>query len=490
MNSALTGYIRVLRIRWRWMVWGALILLGVTTILLILQPPMYRSDATVFVRTPGDVSRVADGGDFYAQGRAKTYAALASSTSVSARVITDLGLDLKPETLSGRITATNPPGTALIDITVSAPSAAEAQRTATVFLSEYAATVRALESVPGSLVPRAELVVVDKPGQPTRVIAWGAPVPVVLLGAALIGLVLGATAAVLRSIFEGWGRDRPDAPEITGADMPVSAERDLANENAPVWSGANQRIRRAWGALTPIGEGEELTVKAFVAAVRQYRLTFLLVTGAVFVLGVTSILLLPAKFVSSTRLMVSIEGSTTAAAYQNEEVATRRVRSYIPLLTSGVVTQRVVDKLGLPMTSAELAEKINATNVPPKSSLIDVEVADESPDRAQRIADTLATEFIAYAAAMETPTGEDNQKVHTTVVSAATEGHENRVERVLLGVLAALAALLFGAVAVWIRSARNPGLPLANQETAGAGMPLTETTAPAPPETVEATDYT
>ena len=127
------------------------------------------------------------------------------STSVSARVITDLGLDLEPETLSERIRATNPPGTALIDITVSAPSAAEAQRTATVFLSEYAATVRSLESVPGSLVPRAELVVVDPPGPPTRVIAWGAPIPVVLLGAALIGLVLGATAAVLRSIFERLG---------------------------------------------------------------------------------------------------------------------------------------------------------------------------------------------------------------------------------------------------------------------------------------------
>ena len=103
------------------MVWGVLITLGVTTILLLLQPPMYHSDATVFVRTPGDVSQMVDGGDTYAQGRAKTYAALASSTSVSARVIADLGLDLEPETLSERIQATNPPGTALIDITVSAP---------------------------------------------------------------------------------------------------------------------------------------------------------------------------------------------------------------------------------------------------------------------------------------------------------------------------------------------------------------------------------
>ncbi len=236
-----------------------------------------------------------------------------------------------------------------------------------------------------------------------------------------------------------------------------------------------------------------MTLEAFFTAVRRYRLTFVLVTGTVFVLGVTSILLLPDKFVSSTRLMVSIEGSTTAAAYQIEEVATRRVHSYIPLLTSGVVTQRVVDKLGLPMTSSELAEKITATNVPVKTSLIDVEVTDESPDRAQRIADTLATEFIAYAAAMETPTGEDNQKVHTTVVSPATDGHQNRFEGVLLGLLVALAALLMGAVAVWIRSAREPALPLAKQDTPGADTSSTEAAEPASrhraAETIEATDH-
>lgn len=182
--------------------WGILLALAVTTVFLILQPPLYRSEATVFVRTPGDVSQVQDGGDSYAQARASTYAALANNTSVSARVIADLGLDLKPEILSQRIQATHLPGTALIDIAVSAPSAAEAQRTATVLLSEYATTVRTLESVPGSLVPRAELVVVDPPGRPARIVAWGAPIPVVLLGATLIGLVFGSLAAVLRWIIK------------------------------------------------------------------------------------------------------------------------------------------------------------------------------------------------------------------------------------------------------------------------------------------------
>jgi capsular polysaccharide biosynthesis protein len=235
------------------MVWGVLIVLAATTLLLILAPRMYRTHAVVFVRTPGDVSRVLDGGDSYANGRARTYAALAGSTSVSARVITDLGLAINPQALSQRIKAANPPGTALINIAVDAPSAAEAQRTANVFLSEYETTVRALESVPGSLVPRAELVVVDPSSQPARVVAWGVPIPVVLLGAALIGLVLGAMAAVLRSIFDGSAGGRLDAAELTGAEVVATSGPDEPVGGAPVWSGTNRVIRRVWIALKRSG---------------------------------------------------------------------------------------------------------------------------------------------------------------------------------------------------------------------------------------------
>jgi capsular polysaccharide biosynthesis protein len=257
MDTTLVDYGRVLHARWRWIVWGVLLALAATTLFLILRPPLYRSEATIFVRTPGDVSRVLDGGDSYAQARARTYAALAGSTSVSSRVIADLGLDLRPETLSDRIEATNPPGTALIHIAVSAPSAAEAQRTATVLLSEYAATVRALESVPGSLVPRADLVVVDPPGRAVRVMAWGASVPVVLLGAALIGMVLGATVAVLHSIFDIFDSsalDRRDATRVTGAEVLGSTDTGAPIDAAPDGSGAAQGIRRAWTALKRSGK--------------------------------------------------------------------------------------------------------------------------------------------------------------------------------------------------------------------------------------------
>jgi capsular polysaccharide biosynthesis protein len=243
MNAALVEYAGALRARWRWVTWGVLLALIATTVFMVLRPPLYSSEATVFVRTPGDVSRVRDGGDAYAQARARTYAALAGSTSVAARVIADLGLELDPETLTSRIDAANPTGTALIDISVSAPSASEAQRTATVLLSEYAATVRALESVPGSLVPRAELVVVDGPGPAARVPIWGASIPVVLLCAALIGMVLGSTAVVIRSVFGGPASHRREASQIAEAPVVAPTDDNRTYDSAPV---------------TPVPSGPEL----------------------------------------------------------------------------------------------------------------------------------------------------------------------------------------------------------------------------------------
>ena len=651
MNTAIVEYGRVLCARWRWIVWGVVLALAATTCYLLVQPPMYRSEATAFIRTPGDISRVRDGGDSFAQRRAKTYVVLAGSPSVSARVIADLGLDIRPETLARRITATNPPGTALLDIAVSAPSAAEAQRTATVLLSEFAATVRALESVPGSLVPRAELVVVDPPRPPVRVVAWGAPVWIVLSGAAIIGLVLGTMAAVLRSIFDGSVRDPRDTSRLSGRPLlgsigggpgghraidddhirhrllrimgdptggvivvtepeqslatataatfltSVLAERDpsvvlvdldlssaetthrtsdrerpgvadvlagrctlaeailncahgqflgagdatdsaaalidstelrtmvaelrrhytwvvlacpaatdaaaiadvsdmivmvvrkgvTADEQLRAGVDVATRGRNMRGALRPRraprsprrirvrcsnDEGTTLKLKTFLALVRRYRRTFVVVAGAVFALGLAWILLAPAKFVSTTQLMVSIAGSTTAAAYQNDDVVAGRINSYITLLTSDVVNQRVIDRLGLSITAPELADKVSATNVPPRTSVIDVAVTDRSPAQAQLLAKTLATEFINYAEALETPTGEDRQQVRTTVVTAASEPREQIFERVLLGVLAAVAALVLGAVAVWIRSRTDPVVRTAEQAAAAAAAPV------------------
>ncbi|MFC7675198.1 YveK family protein [Mycolicibacterium sp. GCM10028919] len=199
-------YLGLLRAKWRWLCWGVLISLAVTTAALVATPPLYHSEATLFVRTPGDVSSVVDGGDSYAQGRARTFAALADNPALTSRVVTDLGLDLAPATLAKRVDAENPPGTALIEVAVSSPSPSEARRTATVLLDELTATVDGLETVPGSLVPRAELVVVNPPSTETRVSAWGLPVAAVLAGAALTGVVVATMCVVLTSVHASAGQ--------------------------------------------------------------------------------------------------------------------------------------------------------------------------------------------------------------------------------------------------------------------------------------------
>jgi capsular polysaccharide biosynthesis protein len=215
-----------------------------------------------------------------------------------------------------------------------------------------------------------------------------------------------------------------------------------------------------------------VSLKTFLATVRLYWTTFAVVTVTVLALGLAWLLLTPPQYVSTTQLLVSINGSTTAAAYQNDSVVSGRVNSYIALLTSDVVSQRVIDKLGLHMSAPELAAKISAIDVPANTSIIDVAVTDKSPGQAQQLADTVAKEFVSYTDALETPTGEDGQKVHTTVVAAASEPHSRLAERVFLGVLVALAAVLSGAVAVWIRSATDRVVRTAKGAAAAAGAPV------------------
>lgn len=211
-SPTLTTYGRILRVRWRWVAWGVALAAVALAGALILWPPLYRTQTTVFVRTPGDVSQSVDGGDTYAQVRAETYAALARSTGLSSRVIADLGLGLSPEKLSSRIHSRHVGGTALFEVAVNAPTADEARRTAEVLVAELSAQVDSLEAVPGSLIPRAELVVVDTPSDPRRVVVWGAPLYLVVIGALLLGAALGGAGAVLREILPNAGEsEREDA---------------------------------------------------------------------------------------------------------------------------------------------------------------------------------------------------------------------------------------------------------------------------------------
>jgi len=215
-----------------------------------------------------------------------------------------------------------------------------------------------------------------------------------------------------------------------------------------------------------------LRSNAFLAETRPYRRTFVVVTIVVIAIGAVWLLLTPSRYVSTARLMVSIEGSTTATAYQNDEVVSGRVNSYVALLTSEVVSNLVVDALAVPMSAQQVAGKVSATIVPPKTSLIDVAVTDEDPERARLLADTVTREFVRYVDVLETPTGEDDQKVETTIVSTASEPRQSWTERAGLATAVVLFGLLLGSVAAWIRARTDPLVRTARCAAEVSGAPV------------------
>jgi capsular polysaccharide biosynthesis protein len=115
-------------------------------------------------------------------------------------VVADTGLQLSPLKLASRVQARHIGGTALLELQVTGPSSDEARRTAEALITELTTEVRTVEAVPGALTPRAELVVVDPPSDPTRIVAWGAPLYPFILGPLVAGAFLGALGATLRSM--------------------------------------------------------------------------------------------------------------------------------------------------------------------------------------------------------------------------------------------------------------------------------------------------
>ncbi|MFW0795329.1 Wzz/FepE/Etk N-terminal domain-containing protein [Gordonia sp. CPCC 205515] len=213
-----------------------------------------------------------------------------------------------------------------------------------------------------------------------------------------------------------------------------------------------------------------MTARAFASALRRSWKVFAVTVGIVFAAGLVAVILMPARYTSTVQVMVSISGTTTAAAYQNDDVVTGRVNSYIALLTTNAVAQRVVDKMRLDETAHDLATQVSAVRVPPNTSIIDIKVTASSADEATAIATTYAEEFIAYTKTLETPTGEDGQKVNVVVVNPATTPDSAIGQRVGLATLALAIGLLAGLVAVWLRATTDPLVRTADRAATASGL--------------------
>ena len=197
----LMAYVQILRRRWRTLTAVALVVIGIAAALTLLTTPQYTSTTQFFVSTAGsqDSSQLAQGGTF-TQQRVKSYSQLLKAPKLLDPVIAKTGVDVTVGTLADKITATTPPDTVLIDVTVTDASASQARDVAQAIAEVFPTVVAELERVspkadsPVKVTLLRDPTVADSPvsPRPARNLALGL----------VLGLLLGFGAAVLKQLLD------------------------------------------------------------------------------------------------------------------------------------------------------------------------------------------------------------------------------------------------------------------------------------------------
>lgn len=260
MNETLASYLEVL-LRW-WQVVAAITLLSIVAAAgyLILKPAEYQSSAVLFVTTPRDDANTYYRGDSYSKERISSYAALGQSPEIAQRVIDDLGLDADPANLVSGTTLTPVPETVLLNLATTGQTPREAQAIAQAYVEELRRSVAALETVPGALTPRAELITVQPPTFESS--TAGFPAWMILGGAGGLGLILGGFAAVVISLLDGRVRRPEEAAAATGAPVLAEFTSSVPWEKSSVDPPASESGRVLRTALDRLGVGARVILVA------------------------------------------------------------------------------------------------------------------------------------------------------------------------------------------------------------------------------------
>jgi non-specific protein-tyrosine kinase len=151
--------------------------------------------------------------------------------------------------------------------------------------------------------------------------------------------------------------------------------------------------------------------------IRKALIITCILLGLAAAAGVT--LLATPIYEARARLFVSTDDSSgVGAAYTGSLFTQQRVKSYTSIIDSPPVATAVIDELGLSLTPEELAAKVSAS-APLDTVLLNVSVRDPAPVVAQRIANSVAENFIKVINQLERADTSGKSLVQVSVVNPA-----------------------------------------------------------------------
>ena len=228
----LRDYLRIAHRRWKLILGCVLAAVAAAALVTFQTTPQYSSSARLFVSTAPSDSGDAYTGSLFSAQRVTSYADLVTGEELSRRVIDELGLDMEPTDLAGKISATVVPETVIMQISVTDSSPEQAQRLAQAVAQEVADFVAELETPPGKANAPIKATIVDAASLPQTPVS---PQPVRNIGlAAILGLLLGLGAAVLRELLDTTVKSHEDVAETTGAAVMANIAYDSSAVKKPL----------------------------------------------------------------------------------------------------------------------------------------------------------------------------------------------------------------------------------------------------------------
>jgi capsular exopolysaccharide synthesis family protein len=242
--------LRAIRLSWWLPVAGLVIGVAVALAWSLVQSPLYTARTQLFVSTT-DSSSTADvyQGSQFSQNRVTSYAQLLTGAELAGRVIEQLNLAVSADELASEVDATAVAGTVLINVSVTDPSAENAQLIARTLASEFIQLVDELEApaVDGVGSP-VKVTVTDDAGVPNEPSSPQTLRDVAVGG--FVGLILGMVLALVRSRLDRSVRDRDEASSLAGAPIiGVILRDDTLQEKHAIERGSTSRTAEAYRQL-------------------------------------------------------------------------------------------------------------------------------------------------------------------------------------------------------------------------------------------------
>ncbi|MBT2508915.1 hypothetical protein J7I98_24125 [Streptomyces sp. ISL-98] len=258
----LRTYLRLFRRRWSIILLLTVLGTAAGAAVAWTQPPVYAAKTQMIVTAADTVAEPSEAyqGGLLAQQRAKSYTNLVTSQHVVKTLIDEMQLPYSVQELQGKISATNPTDTAVIDFTVEDRSAQRAKEIADSVGPVLSRVVAGVESPPDT--PQSGVTETGVSSLAPAQLLPGPVSPKKQLDMALglvAGLVLGIGAAVVREVTDRRVRDVDDLVRAAGVSVLGVVPDDGVREGNPLPTGG-QRPPRVIEAYRRLGINLQLTV--------------------------------------------------------------------------------------------------------------------------------------------------------------------------------------------------------------------------------------